>query len=360
MAASPLQWMRGSVTVMARDLADLPVTRMRVQLVGDPHISTFAVFAGASRGLELDAGDFDETVPGPWEWDLKRLAASTGLAAREARGGGSDQRDAAMAAARGYRMAMADLARMSVLEAWHWAVEIPPAAVLAGDRRGRRPERAGGKGRARPGEALTPKLTEQDGDGCRRIREDPPSILRPAADDPVHARLGGIVASWRRSLGDEGRILADRFRVVDVARTPIGVTHTSTLSYLILLDGGDGDEPLFLRLQPAAPSALEPYVGGSRQRHHGQRVVSGQRLLRASPDPFLGWARASTVPQCSANRAMSPGDALAIASYLGAGDAMDRALADFAVDYADQVEHDHDALRRAVRAGRLEAEPPAG
>jgi uncharacterized protein (DUF2252 family) len=383
MAASPFAFLRGAAAVMSHDLAHGPTTGLTVQACGDAHLANFGVFASPERRLLFDLNDFDETHPGPWEWDLKRLAASILVAARVNGSAEPQAAEAAMAAGRAYRETMRELAQMRTLEVWYSRQEAEETlAALTGERR-LRVERGLAKARRRTADAVLPRLSEVV-DGHRRIRDDPPLLVR-VTDERVRETLFGLFTGYRRSLPHDLRTLIDRFTPVDVALKVVGVGSVGTRCGIFLLEAGEGDDPLVIQGKQACPSVLQPFTARSAFRNHGQRVVVGQRLLQASSDILLGWTRApdgldyyfrqlrdmkfsARIETMSAadlalysevcGRALARahargGDRVAIAAYLGRGDAFERALTGFAVRYADQTERDHAALLDAARRGRV-------
>jgi uncharacterized protein (DUF2252 family) len=386
MASSLLAFVRGSADVMANDLASTPVTGLRVQLCGDAHLANFGVFATAERDRVFDVNDFDETLPGPWEWDTKRLATSLVVAARDGGFSRGTQRKAARTAVRAYRESMAVYARMRYLDAWYAHIDL---ADLSRDvpRLGRKDvDREIAKARGRTGFHAFPKLAKPVR-GRYRIRDDPPLIVhyRDTEDEETSTRF---FAQYRASLPRERRILLDRYHLVDVAQKVVGVGSVGTVcSVLLLLADDDVTDPLFLQVKQADASALEPHLGASDYANHAERVVVGQHLMQQSSDILLGWGTlgsndfyvrqlrdmrftadaAALGPKglighgaaCGAALARAharTGDPAQISGYLGAGAAFDTAVAQFAEAYADQVEKDHAELVRAIQKGRLPAE----
>jgi uncharacterized protein (DUF2252 family) len=386
MLVSPFTFLRGAAEVMAHDLASTPTTGFRVQACGDAHLLNFGVFATPERHLVFDVNDFDETLPAPWEWDVKRLAASVAVAGRVA-SFVPEQIDAAVAnMVRAYRMRMGELAAMAPLDVWYDRVDVD--AVLAVASRQDMPLLPGGghlleRAHHHTSLAALPKLTELV-DGQRRIIEDPPLILH------AHHRYDvprDAFEAYRESVSRERRALLDRYTVVDAARKVVGVGSVGTRCHIVLLMDGDGEAPLFLQIKQAEVSVLAPYAGASECSHEGERVVTGQRLMQAASDVFLGWAvgpyghqyyvrqlrdmkgsvsidrlgpdeLARYAMLCGVTLARAharSGDPAAIAGYLGAGDQFDRAIVAFADGYADQTVADHAALERAVADGRIEA-----
>ena len=394
MAASPFAFLRGAAAVMAADLAASPVSGLRVQAIGDAHISNFGVFASPGRRLMFDVNDFDETLPGPWEWDVKRLVASAAVAAR---GNGADQaaaKAAARRAAAAYRRSMRAFSADGTLDVWyaHLDVEDIAQSEVKSTSRGR-VEKQLRKIRGRSSRQVVGKLAEVAG-GELRFRSLPPLVvpLRDLveADDAEHVReviTAGFLA-YRDSLAPERRLLLDRFRVVDIARKVVGVGSVGTRCFVVLLVGRDGDDPLVLQFKQAGRSVLEPYAGRSVYRHRGARVVHGQRLVQLESDLFLGWNSLAEVDQhyywrqlkdmkasaeiallsakdfaryvdacawCLANAHARSGDPISIAAYLGDGTGFDKAMAEFATAYAAQTSDDWKALKTAIADGRLES-----
>jgi uncharacterized protein (DUF2252 family) len=403
MLSSPFAFFRGGPAIMANDLAGMATSGITVQLCGDAHLVNFGLFASPERELVFSLNDFDETLPGPWEWDVLRLAASVAVAARQNGCSRDQQHQAARTTVRAYREAMLGFAELPTLGLWY--LYMPSAQVLeivsaleaefgykAPKLVPRRLERIFAKARARDNLAALAKLTETDG---RRLRlASRPPLLVPirelwAADDAerVAEGIGRAVASYRASLREDRRALLEQFEVVDMARKVVGVGSVGTRCYVFLLQGKGPHDVLFLQVKQAEASVLETHLARRSHPNHGQRVVTGQRLLQAVPDIFLGW---STAPDgnhyyvrqlwdmkggidpakltpgglcvygglCGWTLARAHGrggDEVAIAAYLGRSDAFDDAAATFAVTYADVNDHDHLALAAAVEAGKLQA-----
>ncbi|WP_314224023.1 DUF2252 domain-containing protein [Streptomyces zaehneri] len=387
MAASPSAFLRGSAALMAADLASQPHTGLTVQLCGDAHLLNFGLYASPERGLLFDLNDFDETFPGPFEWDVKRLAASVAVAARE--NGHPEPRvhRAALEAVAAYRTAMRRLSRLDELAVWYERIDAERLLPLL--RAARRRGRAGDsltRARRRTSLQALDKLTEVV-DGRRRIIHDPPLLEPAGASDS--AALRKIFSDYRSTLTEERRLLLDRYRFVDAARKVVGVGSVGTRCFIVLLAGRDTDDPLFLQIKEARASVLEEHLPSGPYVHPGHRVVAGQRLLQAAGDVFLGWM---TGPQSRAFywrqlrdlknsggvAGMSPadlaayarlcgtalaraharsGDRVAIAGYLGGADTFERAVADFALAYADRTAADHAILGAAVVAGVVSAAP---
>ena len=403
MLASPFAFYRGGALIMAADLARTPNSGLRVQLCGDAHLSNFGVFGSPERTMVFDINDFDETAPGPWEWDVKRLVASFAIAARELGFSEKERRTIALDTVRSYREAMRAFAEMRNLELWYSYLPVEQAfeqfAKGVDPKRLKKAEGDVAKARTKDSMHAFEKLTEVV-DGERRIISDPPLIV-PIAElvpstmqrDEVQNELHGIIRAYRRTLETDRRHLLEEFRFVDLARKVVGVGSVGTRAWIALFLGIDGEDPLFLQLKEAQPSVLERFVGKSEYGNAGQRVVAGQRVMQATSDIFLGWhhvtagldgqgrdfyirqlkdwkgsfAVEAAVPagaaaygkMCGWTLARAharSGDRVAIASYLGGGDTFDQALAAFAETYADQNERDYRALREAVDEGRVTAQ----
>jgi uncharacterized protein (DUF2252 family) len=399
MAASPFAFYRGAAAVMAADLARTPVSGLRVQACGDAHLSNFGVFAAPDRRLVFDLNDFDESLPGPWEWDVKRLAASFAIAGRE--NGFKRRRRGAVVttAARAYRDSMRAFASQRNLEVWYARLDVEAAMgeLEAEDPKSVERLRKGvAKARAKDSLRALEKLTETV-DGETRFRSEPPllvpgeELVASANGRDVRAALDEVLAAYRASLPPDRQRLLDGYRFRQIARKVVGVGSVGTRAWIVLLTGADDGDPLFLQAKEAQASVLEPYAGASRYRNHGRRVVEGQRLMQAASDIFLGWCpavglegrrdfyvrqlwdwkRSAEVERLSppametyaricgwtlARAHARSGDRIAIAAYLGSSDSFDRALAGFAEAYADQNEHDHAALVGAIDSGRLTAQ----
>ncbi|MFI8290224.1 DUF2252 domain-containing protein [Streptomyces sp. NPDC085614] len=401
MSESPFRFYRGAAGIMAADLAGTPRSGLTAQLCGDAHMLNFRLLASPERRLMFDINDFDETLPGPWEWDVKRLAASLVIAGRA--NGFSDRQRASVvrAAVRSYRERMRAFAALGNLDVWYTRFEADDlqrqfAPVLGSADRDRW-ERARDKAREHDTLQAFDKLTRVVG-GRRVIASEPPLLVRLAdllPDAEHHAlekRISRLIESYGRSLSSDRRFLLESYRVADMARKVVGVGSVGTRCWIVLLLGKDDRDPLFLQAKEADESVLAPYAGPGAFRTQGERVVAGQRLMQATSDIFLGWERLQGIdgrrrdfyvrqlrdwkgivvaenlsPKrmklfgtlCGATLARAharSGDRIAIASYLGGGDVFDRALATFAELYADQNEKDHQALLDAVRAGRVRAE----
>jgi uncharacterized protein (DUF2252 family) len=402
MLVSPFTFYRGAALIMASDLASTPRSGLNVQVCGDAHLSNFGVFASPERQLMFDINDFDETLPGPWEWDVKRLAASFEIAGRDRGFGSADRRAIAMACVAEYRARMQQLAAERNLDVWYAHIEVDR---IFEELKGTTTKKQRAKARANVAKARTrdsmqafTKLTHEV-DGQRRIIADAPLIvpieelIEPGSPrDDVDGELRALIRSYRRTLETDRRELLETFEYVHAARKVVGVGSVGTRAWILLLLGRDDRDPLFLQAKEAEESVLERFVGRSRYPNHGQRVVAGQRLMQAASDIFLGWQRVTGLDErvrdfylrqlrdwkgsadvdnmtatlmatysriCAAALARAharSGDRVAIASYLGNSDAFDRAIADFSSAYADQNERDYQALVDAVTSGRLEAQ----
>jgi uncharacterized protein (DUF2252 family) len=398
MLVSPFTFYRGAAYLMAADLDRSPRTGLTVQLCGDAHLSNFGGFAAPDRRLVFDVNDFDETLPGPFEWDLKRLVASFAVAGRDLGFPRDQRRGVNLAVTRAYREAMRDLASMKTFDLWYSRVDaealIAQFQSAASAKRRKLMEKNLAKTRAKDSLRAFSKLTTIV-DGEPRIVGDPPLIV------PIEDLAGGrdvekfardVNRGYRRTLQGDRRQLLERFRYVHGARKVVGVGSVGTRAWIMLMVGRDNDDPLFLQLKEAQPSVLEPFLGKSQYANHGQRVVEGQRLMQAASDIMLGWHRVTGIdgvkrdfyfrqlwdekgsaiiegmkpPELAAyaeicGRTLArgharSGDAVSISAYHGKSDAMDNALADFAELYADQNELDYAALTTAVKTGRVTAQ----
>ncbi|CAB4921600.1 unannotated protein [freshwater metagenome] len=385
MVASPFAFFRGAAAVMASDLSTTPITGLSVQACGDAHLQNFGLFASPERNLLFDVNDFDETIPGPWEWDIKRLAASIVLAGRDAGLSEASCSEAVMQSVGVYRMMMGRYAQMSQLEVWYSRVDIDTIIPLLPPEVRPFGLKIAEKARRRDTMQAMTKMTEVV-DGRRRIVDDPP-IIEHLESSTAGNTVQVIVDRYRQTLADERRLLFERFELVDVARKAVGVGSVGTHCHIALCTAdAEDDDPLFLQIKEANHSVLEPYVGKSLFANQGQRVVVGQRYMQAASDLFLGWTKYRNrdfyvrqlrdmkssidltgvrAPGLSAYSALCgwtlaraharSGDPVAISAYLGAGDSFDRALVTFSSRYADQTEVDHSRLRAAIDSGALEA-----
>jgi uncharacterized protein (DUF2252 family) len=403
MLVSAFTFYRGAAGIMAADLGSSPDSGLRVQLCGDAHLSNFGVFQAPDRRLVFDINDFDETLPGPFEWDVKRLAASVAIGARDRGFKAGERRDAVLKSASEYRQAMASFTAMSEIDVWYARLDVADIAarwqdkVTKEDRR--RLQKNVAKARNKGSLRALKKLTESR-DGKLRIADRPPLLVpidklaEREGQDPgeITAQIQGLLSEYRGTLDDQARVLAERYHYVDAAHKVVGVGSVGTRAWIALLLGRDESDPLFLQMKEAGSSVLEPFAGASRFRQHGHRVVAGQRLMQAAGDVLLGWLtiegldgkkRDFYVRQLWDGKgsaeieAMSPqtmagyaglcgrslarahartGDRGAIAAYLGESDKFDQAIADFAEAYADQNEADYEALLSAERSGQLTVE----
>ncbi|GHG50053.1 DUF2252 domain-containing protein [Streptomyces griseocarneus] len=402
MLESSFSFYRGAPAVMAADLGTQPRTGIEAQLCGDAHLLNFGLFASPERHLVFDVNDFDETLPGPWEWDVKRLAAGMAVVGRENGFSAKQRADVVRGTVRAYRQAMRGFAGMRNLDVWYARADAERLRELFADRldkRGRRRlshvlETARTRDHLQAFERLTEVV-----DGARRIAADPPlvvplgDLLPDAPRAELEARLRELVEGYGRSLASDRRHLLGQFTMADAARKVVGVGSVGTRCWIVLMLGRDDDDPLLLQAKEAGPSVLAPYARPSAYTNEGQRVVCGQRLMQAASDIFLGWERvtgidgrrrdfyvrqlrdwkASARPErmsptelrsygelCGATLARAharSGDRIAIAAYLGGGEVFDRALAEFAETYADRNEHDLRLLAEAVHGGRVVARP---
>ena len=385
MLRSPFTFLRGSAALMACDLATTPSTGIRVQACGDCHLLNFGLFATPERNLVFDLNDFDETLPAPWEWDLKRLAASFAVAGRNNKLSDAKSREAVLNCVRAYREHLREYSRMSPLEVWYTRLDAETIIAMAPDQRAKKlRQQAADKARQRVVENLFPKIAGGEA-GRHRLVDQPPVLFHVAEKDAEEKFREGL-EDYRRSLSDERRVLLDRYRLEDSAVKVVGIGSVGTRC-LVGLFFDEENHPLLLQFKEACRSVLEPYAGKSHYDNQGERVVMGQRLMQSSSDIFLGWARGRrgydfyarqlrdmkmsapvegpTAVQLSryaelcgwtlARAHAKSGDAATISGYLGKGSNFDEALGEFSLAYADQTEQDHAALVKAVRSGRLEA-----
>jgi uncharacterized protein (DUF2252 family) len=384
MLTSPFAFFRGSAGAMAFDLASTPVSGLRVQLCGDCHLGNFGGFATPERRLIFDLMDFDETIPGPWEWDVKRLGASFHLAGRDIGLSEANCEEAVLTVGRAYRRRLFEFARMKTMDVFYASIDANALIAQAGDartRNGRKQMVA--KARKRTSEHFFARSVRMV-DGRRRIADEPPFLFHPPPTDRFESDFRAAFETYKALLPDHLRFLLQRFDVVDVAMKVAGVGSVGTRCGIILLMAGDED-PLILQIKEAGRSALEPFVGASRYENMGQRIVAGQRLLQSASDTFLGWGTeaggrhfyirqlrdmkkgpeietfwaqrlidAADVCGWTLARAHArSGDAARISGYLGKSDAFELALAAFSRAYADQSERDYQVMRAAVKSGKL-------
>jgi uncharacterized protein (DUF2252 family) len=402
MLVSPFTFYRGAAMIMAHDLATTPRSGLMVQCCGDAHLSNFGVFASPERELVFDVNDFDETLPGPWEWDVKRLSASMLIAAQDDGFAAKDADRIVLDTVGSYRSAMRQFAAMSTLEVWYSHLDIQDTVAEFGGqytpKMVKRTDKELAKARTTDSTTALAKLTEV-GDGQVRIVDQPPLIVplsKLAAEhqpDAIREDLHRLLGAYRDTLETDRRVLLEKFELVDVARKVVGVGSVGTRCWIALMMARGGRDPLFLQITEADASVLEALLGASQFRNHGERVVAGQRLMQADSDIVLGWVRAKVGPG-SGNHdfyvrqlkdwkgsaeidLMKPsgmaaygrlcgwslaraharsGDPIAIASYLGSGDVFDRAILDFSTAYAKQNDSDYKELVRAVKSGRIVAE----
>jgi uncharacterized protein (DUF2252 family) len=417
MMVSPFTFYRGTAKIMAADLKDTPVAGLNAQLCGDAHLSNFGVFASPERRLLFDLNDFDETLPGPFEYDVKRMAASFTIAARNNGFAKPDTRAATLASVRAYREAMAEFAQMRTMDIWYACLDenelmtavraaVAETTKAQKGKKGReeakqaklaakRAEKSREKARTRDSLQALSKLGEVV-DGRYRIVSQPPVVV-PARDlaatyglspEEVMPVIRDQFRAYRATLQPDRRHLLEQFEIVDAARKVVGVGSVGTRAFIVLLQGRDEHDPLFLQIKEATASVLEAYLPKSRYRQHGERVVQGQRFMQAASDIYLGWTKGMDVRRnfywrqlrdmkgSALVEAMTPlgltfyaglcgwtlaraharsGDPVAITEYLGSGDEFDRSITDFSQAYADQNEQDYTNFVNAVRSGRLEA-----
>ena len=349
MAASPFAFFRGAAAVMAADLATTPASGLRVQACGDAHLVNFGGYESPERSQVFDINDFDETLPGPWEWDVKRLAASFAVAAHDLGHDDDAARDAVGCTVLSYREAMRDFAGQRDLEVWYAHLDSTQVAKRwreqISKRDAQRVRRMADKALTKDSVRALASLCERV-DGDLRIVSEPPVIVRwqdlipPEDADAALDHIRSALRVYRRTLQPDRAHLLDGYRIVDFARKVVGVGSVGTRCWLVLLLGRDENDPLFLQIKEAEASVLEPFVG-SGYKDHRQRVVEGQRLMQSASDIFLGWSRDSGF------------DRIAIAAYLGSKDVFDRAIVEFALAYRDQNTRDHAAVAAAAQGGRL-------
>ncbi|HTH61246.1 MAG TPA: DUF2252 domain-containing protein [Paraburkholderia sp.] len=393
MAASPFAFYRGAAAVMAADLATTTTSGLRVQACGDAHLMNFGGFATPERNVIFDINDLDETLPAPFEWDLKRLAASVVIAGQHLELPYSDTVRIATDLVRVYRERMHDYASMRVLDVWYDRIDLQKYEDRSGDpaiveaARKRIAQRIETERRKTLPDHLYPKLVTEEGEQPR-IKDEPPLIFHP--DDEIAPGLqsgySDAMASYRDSLAEHVRVLFDRFRLVDLAIKVVGVGSVGTICGVGLLMATDND-PLFLQIKEAKASVLEPYAGKSLHKNHGQRVIAGQRMMQSASDVFLGWChglngrdfyvrqlrdmKMSVVIEaldtgmlrqygrmCAhalARAHARSGDAAAMAGYMGSGQTFDDAVTEFATEYSAQNRRDYREFVKAIREGRIEA-----
>ncbi len=394
MSDSPFAFYRGAAKIMAADLSHTPKTGLKTQICGDGHLANFGSYGSPDRRQVFDVNDFDETLPGPWEWDLKRLAASVVLAGRDNEFDDEDIGTATLRSVAGYRQAMSKFAEARTLDIWYSQLSLEQIAGAAPTKQDHKRVKKGAK-KARSKDSLKAlsKLAEKV-NGIYRIKSEPPLLiplreLESSKDpDEMRAAVDDSLSSYRSTLTESRRLLFDRFTLVDIALKVVGVGSVGTRCMIVLFQGRDDDDPLFLQIKEATSSVLEDHLPKSHYHEHGKRVVEGQRLMQASSDIFLGWTvhldskwhyywrqfhdmkgsadvaamnpgqLASYAALCGwtlAHAHARAGDPIAIAGYLGSGDVFDRSVADFAFAYADQNDRDYKAFVDAIKSGKIEA-----
>jgi uncharacterized protein (DUF2252 family) len=400
MLVSAFTFYRGAALPMAADLATTPTSGLRVQLCGDAHLSNFGAFASPERSLVFDVNDFDETLPGPFEWDVKRLAASLTVAGRDNGFPAKACRKITLAAGEGYRTAMREFADQTFMDVWYTHVDIEPVLAKFQSQIKAKSYKETQKMLAKAHTSDTMKAVGKLTtvvDGQRRIISQPPLIV-PVEDlypdleaDAIYQLIHTVLGKYQRTLQSDRRHLLEQFAMVQVARKVVGVGSVGTRAWVLLMDAADGVEPLFLQAKEAQPSVLAEYAGRSVYSNQGERAVAGQHLMQAESDIFLGWTRVPNpldgierdfyvrqlkdwkfsvpielmVPKgmtlyarlCGATLARAharSGDRIALAAYLGGSDKFDQAIADFAETYADQNERDYTALKTAAKEGKIE------
>jgi uncharacterized protein (DUF2252 family) len=386
MQQSAFGFFRGAAAVMAADLATTPRTGLHVQACGDCHVSNFGGFGSPERRLIFDINDFDETLHAPWEWDVKRLATSIVLAGRQKGDGERSCKKAVRAAVASYREHMHQYAKMRALEVWYSSLDAKILIRSAKTKKAKKYwEQIEKKAELQTAELVFPRMTKVV-NGLPRIIDNPPLIYHPRQRIKQGKRVREMFRRYRLTLPEERRVMIDRYHIVDIARKVVGVGSVGTRCAVVLLMAGKED-PLFLQFKEALPSVLEPYAGRSRYRYHGERVVTGQRMLQAASDIFLGWTRddqghdyyfrqlrdmkmtinVEDMPKedwveylelCGWTLARAharTSDPAQIAGYLGRSEVFDKAVARFAFAYADQTQRDHEMFVKAVRSGRIKA-----
>ena len=388
MMQSPFTFYRGAALNMAADLAVTPATGLRVQACGDAHLCNFGAYATPERRVIFDVNDLDETLPAPWEWDVKRLTASFVLACRDNGFNKDCARDAALACVRSYRESMAEFSEMHSLDVWYASTEVDKLIATVRDKEAKkRIQERLAKARTRNVEYLYPQLVDTNGSKAPKIKDAPPLIYHPR--EHRHKGFAEVFrkgfAAYRETLPEFRRILLDRFKPLDIAIKVVGVGSVGTACAVMLLMANEKD-PLFLQIKEARASVLEPYAGKSQYANHGQRVVVGCQLMQSASDLFLGWTEgqsgrhfyvrqikdmkinpvlgvctpaamlqyAEVCGRTLARAHARSGEPAQLSGYMGKSDRFDEAIADFSVAYADQSERDHATLKKAVRAGKIE------
>ena len=393
MSLSPFAFLRGSAVVMASDLAKTPISGIKVQICGDAHVSNFGFFATPERNLVFDVNDFDETLPGPWEWDLKRLAASIVVAGRQNGYTSLENRQSVINSIQQYHTLMQQMASMCALDVWYQHIDIGEIMGLVKRKEQERLQRQEKKASRSTNLGAFPKMAEKV-NGLYRIKDEPPLIVHVVDQGDVektqeyeHEWVKNYFAAYIETLPDDRKVLLSKYRFVDVARKVVGVGSVGTRTWVgLLMAGGNGDDPLFLQIKEADASVLEPYFGNSTYANHGERVVQGQRLMQEASDIFLGWTHGDVADLyvrqlrdmklsedittmtrkefdqytqwCAMALARAHarcGDPAQISGYLGSSTLFEQAIALFAEAYADQTERDHAALLAAIKEGRIQA-----
>jgi uncharacterized protein (DUF2252 family) len=388
MLTSPFAFLRGAAAIMAADLANEEDTGIEVQACGDMHVANFGVFASAERKIIFGINDFDETLPGPWEWDLKRLVASIVASGRFLGAGEKLCKKSVIAAVSSYRRKMKKYAKMGVMELWYSTISEKDILKTLPPQQRKALKKMTGKARKRTHVQVLEKLTDIV-DNKHQLREDPPFIIHQThslAGLPIEEALAQLLESYFLSLSDDRKKLLESYRIVDVARKVVGVGSVGTRCWIIFLMGNNSDDPLFLQVKEAQPSVMEPYLSKSAYKNHGQRAVTGQRMIQGAPDIFLGWGihdgihfyvrqlrdmkggaefdpkktkfenATSYCALCGwalAQAHAKSGDAAMISGYVGKGKELEKAMVRFAFLYADQTEKDHQALSEAAKSGRV-------
>lgn len=391
MVHSPFTFLRGTANIMAADLATTPTTWIRVQACGDAHILNFGGYATPERNLVFGLNDFDETLPAPWEWDVKRLAASVFVAGREIGLSDQDCKDLVCSTVRTYREKVAQYSEMNRLEVWYSRIEASTLLeITQGSKHHKGVSKQVRKAYMRSSASIFPKLTDVVS-GQRRIIDNPPLIYHLPEHSLLEAELVTEIEHYRQSVRDDLHVLLDSYSLVDLAIKVVGIGSVGTRCSIALLMAAEND-PLFLQIKEARASVLEPFAGRSQYQNHGQRVVAGQRLLQSASDIFLGWthsnqghdfyirqlkdmkvsvnvqelSRSSYKSYCQlcgwalARAHSRAGDPAIISGYLGRSEVFDLAIAAFAKDYADQTEQDHAAMQAAIKAGIIQTTTEVG
>ena len=396
MSLSAFAFYRGTADIMAYDLSKTPVSGIQAQICGDAHISNFGVFASPERRQVFDVNDFDETLLGPWEWDVKRMAASVVLAGRQKGYTAQESRQAALRCVQRYRESMQQFALMNHLDVWYYHIDVETILAMlrgmsGGKRLEKRVEEQSAKASKRTRIETFPKLAEAV-NGQYRIKDEPPLIfhfeLDTSKDNLDTGQWRAMVRGFLESMSEERRVIVMQYRAVDIALKVVGVGSVGTRCSIVLcLGGAEGDDPLIMQIKEAGPSVLEQYLGASPYKNHGERVVTGQRMMQAASDIFLGWSTfngmdfyarqlrdmklsaeietlvpvgfTAYVELCATALARAharTSDPSKISGYLGSKDTFDRAIATFAETYADQAERDYAALLAAIKEGRVQAQ----